>query len=81
MLGVALELKPVHFRNLALNPKSAIVGAVTQFMLMPLLTFCLAIAFRNYITPTIGLGMILADYAPAMSPLIILQALLAQLST
>ena len=64
MFGVALELKPDHFRNLALNPKSAIVGAVSQFILMPLLTFCLAIAFRNYITPTIGLGMILVASCP-----------------
>jgi len=64
MFGVALELKPLHFKNLALNPKSAVVGAVSQFILMPILTFSLAIAFRNYITPTIGLGMILVASCP-----------------
>ncbi len=64
MFGVALELKLLHFKNLALNPKSAVVGAVSQFILMPILTFCLAIAFRNYITPTIGLGMILVASCP-----------------
>ena len=64
MFGVALELKPLHFKNLALNPKSAVVGAVSQFILMPVLTFCLAISFRNYITPTIGLGMILVASCP-----------------
>lgn len=64
MFGVALELRPVHFRNLALNPKSAIVGAISQFILMPAMTFILAIALRNYITPTIGLGMILVAACP-----------------
>jgi BASS family bile acid:Na+ symporter len=64
MFGVALELKGQHFRNLALNPKSAVIGAVSQFVLMPFMTFALAIAFRNYITPTIGLGMILVASCP-----------------
>ena len=59
MFGVALELKPEHFKYLALHPKPAFVGAISQFLLMPIMTFCLAIAFRNFITPTIGLGMIL----------------------
>ena len=64
MFGVALELKPLNFRNLALNPKAAVVGAVSQFVLMPLMTFMLALAFRNFITPTIGLGMILVASCP-----------------
>ena len=44
MFGVALELKPIHFRNLALNPKAAIVGAISQFILMPFMTFLLGIS-------------------------------------
>ena len=64
MFGVALELKAQHFKNLALNPKSAIIGAISQFIFMPTMTFVLAIAFRNYITPTIGLGMILVASCP-----------------
>ena len=64
MFGVALELKPEHFRNLALHPKAALVGAISQFLLMPFMTFLLALAFRNYITPTIGLGMILVASCP-----------------
>ena len=59
MFGVALELKPEHFKRLVQNPKAPIIGAISQFLLMPLMTFLLAIALRNYITPTIGLGMIL----------------------
>ena len=64
MFGVALELKPEHFKYLALHPKPAIVGAISQFILMPVMTFCLAIAFRNFITPAIGLGMILVASCP-----------------
>ena len=64
MFGVALELKAVHFKNLALNPKSAVIGAISQFVLMPAMTFVLAITFRNFITPTIGLGMILVASCP-----------------
>ncbi len=64
MFGVALELKPDNFKRIVKNPKSVIVGAVSQFMLMPLLTFCLALALRNHITPTIGLGMILVASCP-----------------
>ena len=64
MFGVALELKAVHFKNLALNPKSAVIGAISQFILMPAMTFILAITFRNFITPTIGLGMILVASCP-----------------
>jgi BASS family bile acid:Na+ symporter len=64
MFGVALELKPASFKYLALNPKSAIIGIISQVFLMPLMTFCLALALRNYITPTIGLGMILVAAVP-----------------
>ena len=64
MFGVALELKPEHFKRLVQNPKAAIIGAVSQFLLMPFMTFLLAIALRNYITPTIGLGMILVASCP-----------------
>jgi len=64
MFGVALELKPDHFKRLVQNPKSAIVGAVSQFILMPFMTFLLAISLRNYITPTVGMGMILVASCP-----------------
>ena len=64
MFGVALELKPEQFKRLVQNPKAALIGAISQFLLMPFMTFLLAIALRNYITPTIGLGMILVASCP-----------------
>jgi BASS family bile acid:Na+ symporter len=46
------------------DPKSALVGVFSQFLLMPLLTFLLALSLKSYITPTIGLGMILVAACP-----------------
>jgi BASS family bile acid:Na+ symporter len=64
MFGVALELKPRDFRRLLNQPKSALVGIFSQFLLMPLLTFLLVLSLSNYITPTVGLGMILVAACP-----------------
>ncbi len=64
MFGVALEIKPDHFRKLLNNPRSVLVGVFSQFLLLPFLTFLLVVIFRSYITPTIGLGMILIAACP-----------------
>jgi len=64
MFGVALEIKPEHFKKVALNPKATIVGFFSQFFFLPLTTFILIIVFRNLITPTIALGMILVASCP-----------------
>ncbi len=64
MFGVALEIKPEHFKKLMLNPRSALVGVVSQFLLLPFVTFVLVVIFRNFITPTVGLGMILIAACP-----------------
>jgi len=64
MFGVALELKVADFVKLFKQPKSAFVGIISQFILMPLLTFLLALSVRDYITPTVGLGMILVAACP-----------------
>lgn len=64
MFGVALEIKPSHFLDLLKNPKSAIAGVTSQFFVLPFLTFLLTIALRNYLTPTLALGMILVAACP-----------------
>ena len=64
MFGVALELKPQDFLKLWKSPKPAFVGILSQFLLMPLLTFSLAMLLKDYITPTVGLGMILVAACP-----------------
>jgi bile acid:Na+ symporter, BASS family len=64
MFGIALELKIEDFRKILKQPKPVFVGVLSQFLLMPLLTFSLALALGNIITTTIGLGMILVAACP-----------------
>jgi len=64
MFGVALEIKPEHFKKVALNPKATIVGFFSQFFFLPAITFIMIIIFRNFITPTIAFGMILVASCP-----------------
>lgn len=64
MFGVALELNFNDFKLLGKNPKTVITGIISQFLLMPLFTFIFALSLRDYITPTVGLGMILVAACP-----------------
>ncbi len=64
MFGVALEIKPDDFKRLFKQPRPMLVGILSQFLLMPLITFLIAISLKNYITPTVGLGMILVASCP-----------------
>lgn len=64
MFGVALEIKLSHFKKIAADPKSVIIGFGSQFFALPLLTFLMTLLFRNYITPTVALGMILVAACP-----------------
>ena len=49
MFGVALEIKPEQFKRVALNPKAAIVGFISQFFFLPAVTFIMIIiaVFRS----------------------------------
>lgn len=64
MFGVALEIKVEHFKKLLYNPRSAIIGFASQFLLLPFITFLLVISLSKFITPTIALGMILVAACP-----------------
>ncbi|MDG1135281.1 MAG: bile acid:sodium symporter family protein [Bacteroidales bacterium] len=64
MFGVALEIKLEHFVKLLKNPKSAFIGVFSQFLMLPFLTFLLILLLRNYLTPTMALGMILVSACP-----------------
>lgn len=64
MFGVALGLKPKQFTGLIKEPKSAIVGLISQVIALPLMTFLLVLALSNYITPTVAMGMILVAACP-----------------
>jgi BASS family bile acid:Na+ symporter len=62
MFGVALDIKVQHFKALILRPKSVIVGVVSQFFLLPAVTFLFIILLNP--TPTVALGMILIASCP-----------------
>ncbi len=62
MFGVALNIKWQHFKDVILKPKSAIVGVISQFLLLPFITFLFVIILNP--TPTVALGMILIASCP-----------------
>lgn len=64
MFGVALEIKPDHFRKIIQNPKSTVIGFISQFFFLPAVTFIVILLLSDLITPTIALGMILVASCP-----------------
>lgn len=64
MFGVALGIKPKMFVEVFKKPKSVILGACCQLLLLPLFTFLLALAFGRSISWTMALGMILVASCP-----------------
>ncbi len=64
MFGVALEIKLEHFKELLINPKPLLIGVISQFLLLPLITFVLIIIFWKNITVGVAMGMILVAACP-----------------
>src|SRR5690554_1147967 len=62
MFGVALSIKPKHFKVLILSPKPVVLGVIAQYVLLPALTFLLVIILRP--TTAVALGMILVSACP-----------------
>lgn len=62
MFGVALDIKLQHFKDVIMKPKSAITGVISQFFLLPLVTFGFILILNP--TPTVALGMILIASCP-----------------
>ncbi len=62
MFGVALELRWADFKALLKNPKPILVGAGSQFLLLPMLTFGLVYVINP--EPGMALGMILVAACP-----------------
>ena len=64
MFGVALGIQPSMFKEVFKKPKSVVVGLVSQLIALPALTFLLIVAFNQYITPMVAMGMILVAACP-----------------
>jgi len=62
MFGVALDIKISDFTNLLKSPKPVIVGIISQFLLIPLVTFLMIIVINP--SPSIALGMIMVAACP-----------------
>ncbi|MCB9780142.1 MAG: bile acid:sodium symporter family protein [Alphaproteobacteria bacterium] len=62
MFGVALDMKLSDFSALARAPLAPVVGLVCQFLLLPALTFVLAVNVAP--TPSMALGMMLVAACP-----------------
>ena len=64
MYGVALGIKPQIFVEVFRKPKSVLLGILCQLVLLPALTCLLAILLTGWISPMMGLGMILVAACP-----------------
>ncbi|RNC63582.1 bile acid:sodium symporter family protein [Proteiniphilum sp. X52] len=62
MFGVALSIKPRHFKTLIFHPKPVLLGVISQYMLLPALTFALVILLRP--STAVAMGMILVAACP-----------------
>ena len=64
MYGVALGVKIPTFKNVLTKPKSLILGLISQWVLLPAVTFLLVVIFNKWITPMVAMGMILVSCCP-----------------
>ena len=62
MLGMGLTLQPADFRRLIERPVDVGIGAVTQWLVMPLAAYALYLVFD--LPDAVGLGLILVGAAP-----------------
>lgn len=62
MFGVALDIRLQNFKDIISKPASVITGIISQFFLLPALTFLLVLVINP--APTIALGMILVASCP-----------------
>ncbi|WP_028892628.1 bile acid:sodium symporter family protein [Tenacibaculum sp. 47A_GOM-205m] len=62
MFGIALDIKFEDFKRLINNPKILFVGLLSQFILLPFLTFILIYIIKPY--PSFALGMIMIAACP-----------------
>ncbi|MEC9311634.1 MAG: hypothetical protein VYA97_07725, partial [Pseudomonadota bacterium] len=60
MFSIAIDLKPSDFHQLRRAPKPLIVGLLSQFIVLPVLTF--ALVWLTAPRPSIALGLILVAW-------------------
>ena len=64
MFGVAMGINVKGFKKLFYKPKALIIGYISQFFVLPFVTFLMTLLFKDYITQGVALGMILVAACP-----------------
>ena len=62
MFGVALDIRMSDFTNLMKSPKPVLVGIISQFVLIPLVTYLLILGTSP--VPSVAMGMIMVAACP-----------------
>mgnify|MGYP003151337707 FL=1 len=62
MFSIALDLKPSDFKALMRTPKALLTGMVSQFLVLPAMTFAMLLVTNPQ--PSIALGLILVASCP-----------------
>lgn len=62
MLGMGLTLEPVDFRRLVERPRDVAIGAIAQWLVMPLAAWALVVAFD--LPSALAVGLVLVGAAP-----------------
>lgn len=62
MFSIALDLRLDDFRRVARGPKPLIIGLVSQFLVLPALTFLMIVALKPM--PSVAMGLILVAACP-----------------
>jgi BASS family bile acid:Na+ symporter len=65
MFGIALDIKLSDFRRIFQTPRIPVIGLISEYLLLPLLTILLIYLFRP--APSFALGMILLATCPGGS--------------
>ena len=62
MFGVALSIRPDHFKTVFLHPKPVVIGTISQYIVLPAITYLIVLIIRPS-TP-VALGLILVSSCP-----------------
>lgn len=65
MFGIALDIRLGDFGRLLKNPKTPIIGLISEYLLLPILTMILVYAFRP--PASVAMGMVLIAVCPGGS--------------
>ena len=64
MFGVALDIEWEQFKEILKSPRKVGVGLLSQFLVLPAITFLAVWGLGGYITPSVAFGMLLVASCP-----------------